>query len=147
MKKVLTIALAVLLTLPAFSQITVTKQSQDSVKDMTISMQWTWLYHKDNMYFIHMKSTNQFDSPILLFLGDKKEGIIQTLSDLEQLGNTMTTKESLKIKDAGGKPFTVRLAKELGVKVFHFYTEDRAGFGYLQVSKIKDVIDYVCYNL
>lgn len=96
------------------------------------------LYQSNDIYYIYMKSTNQFDDVELMYIGDSKESAVQTLKDLETLFNNTPKGDMVYITDHRKKKISLYKSFK---KQFHVSFEYQAGIRCLGLDNVKDFIE------
>lgn len=77
------------LTLGASAQISKVK-TQDAVKTITkFRTGLCSLNEHNDIYYLGLKSTNKFDDPVIVYLGEGQDSALQTLKDLLELHGSM----------------------------------------------------------
>lgn len=121
------------------AQLNVTNKPEKPVKvcHSNTMMGTAELYQSNGLYYIYMKSTNQFDDVELMFIGDSKESALQTLKDLESLFDNTSKGDMVTITDHRNKK--IRLYKSFK-KQFQVSFEYQAGIRCLGLDNVKDFI-------
>ena len=77
-----------------------------------------------NVYYIGTTTTNRFDDPFILYIGEDKDSAIQTLKDLINLCGNMEENTSL-IIDNGGRECRITPG---AMGTLYFHSDYHAGF-------------------
>ncbi len=140
MKKLIIVALALVLSLPSFAQLNVKKSVVGKpVEECVISMQWAWIYLHNNSHWLVLKSSNQFDDWYWIRLGTTKAQCVETANQLKELAETITDTDVYYIDNGQGEQFRVTQYKALGIDGLWFAADGRAGGGNIQMPYIKKV--------
>lgn len=141
MKRVISIIVMMLISIGAFAQISSVK-TQDSIKTITrFRGGHCSLNVQGDIYYISLISTNRFDSPTFVYLGEGKDSAIQTLKDLQELHASMEKGDfaDFSIK-AMGKEFNYKVTKFDRFN-FSFYDVGAAGSVYFATTEMKTLIN------
>lgn len=128
------------LTLGASAQISnvKTKEAVKTVARFRVGLCSLQLY--ENIYDLALKSSNKFDDPVIVYLGEGKESTLQTLNDLIELHKSMkkgeTAEFTITIK---GKDFNYRVSKYDALN-FNFTNVGAAGNVFFATTEMKTLI-------
>jgi hypothetical protein len=87
----------------------------------------------DGDFFLVLTTSNQFDKPMLLKLGDNKESALLSLNDLLDLADSLQGTEMQSIDNGYEKELTI--SKSMGSLAFQ--ARGYAGIAYLSAGEIK----------
>lgn len=149
MKKILSIIVVlVALTGIANAQITIKKSAVGRpVQVATLSQAWSWLYKVDDMYFIGMKSDNQFETWFWMSLGKTKDECLESLSSLLELCDTITDEDAYDIDNGIGEKLSVTKYKAMGMNGLKFRDDSHVGFGYILPANLTKAQKWIQKNL
>lgn len=135
MKRVVCIAVLVLVCLSAHAQLTIKEKTSKIETLATIGMGIgkTSLNCQDNQYFIATNTTNRFDEPFILEIGNGKDSAISTLQDLINLFGNIEDGASI-IIDNGGEDCTIHPASS---HYIHLYMHKYAGHAVLSKNTLR----------
>lgn len=91
-----------------------------------------------NEYFFVLNTTNQYDKPITIFLGDKaqaKASLSQLLNELFEIGKSHT------LVDSVGKPFTATCTKTFGAEGYAIFRDGYAGNAFIRLKQISEMLE------
>lgn len=139
MKKIIIAVLALLSIGVAEAQLQVTHLPKAETVCKPFSNMWLKkdMMNGEMQYYIVGSTTNQFDKPILLFLGnlDKaKTSLSQLLTDLYIVG------EQYELIDSCGVKFWAYAQNEFGTKRYAIKQNGYAGYMYLPLSGIRKML-------
>lgn len=126
MKKIIIAAIAALLCLPSFAQLNVQSSRKATQTIATLRAGTVKVCAAEKFIYFTLPSTNQFDGPGMFVLGTDKDSAIATLDDLIQLVQTGEIGSSVEAQN-GPKTCTIRVDKQIGVRVLYFDFPDHAG--------------------
>ena len=115
------------------------QQQQGPQKLKTIIMSQSWLYKTTYGYEIWMITSNKFDSYNTLFLGETEESALLTLKDLKGL---IENKVSGTVVQQYDGDVYLMYRNELGVKQLQIKTKKNAGYSWLSLGNINDLMKY-----
>lgn len=149
MKKILSVIVALVAFAGiANAQVNITKSEHSRAKQMTtLAMSWSWIYQADDLYFIVMKSDNQFDDSFWLSLGSTKDECIETILDLIDLAKDITEDDWFNVDNGVGEVFDVSLYKIIGVRGLQFHGDDYAGSAYITAQNLNKALKWIESNL
>lgn len=126
MKKMILAALAALVCVSAAAQLNVKKKQAAIETIATLRTGAVRLIARDSLICVSLPSDNQFDGPQVFYLGKGVDSAIETLDDLVQLVQEGEVGSSVEV-DQAGKTVTVRVGKQVGVRVLYFNFPMQAG--------------------
>lgn len=140
MKKTLLLIIAMLLSLGASAQISNVK-THDAIRTIARFRSGLCSLNADgDIYYLALNSTNRFDDPVLVYLGEGRDSAIQTLVDLQMLHKSMGKKSfaefTIKVKGIE-KVYKVMKADK---NFFSFYDIGAAGSVYLSMKEVKPLM-------
>ena len=94
------------------------------------------LAERSGIYFLILRSSNQFDKPFLLYLGEGKSAATQTLQDLQSVCDSIDESETMTI-DNRGKDVRIRRGQEDSI-VFH--TDGFAGSMFITKAELNELL-------
>lgn len=141
MKKLLFAVLAFLAIGTASAQIKVVDSSKPIYviygPSAGVSLKYTYI-GETREYYLQLTTTNQFDDPIYIFLGDRdnaRESLETMLNKLWQLD------KMYELEDSVSRPFKLMCANTLGAKGFYVTTSEHAGHSYIRLSQIGKMLE------
>lgn len=141
MKKIILLTTALICLFPfiGHAQLNVTDKVGKPVKvcHSNTMMGTAELYQSNDIYYIYMKSTNQFDDVELMYIGDSKDSALQTLKDLVSLFDNTPNGDMVYITDHRKKKISLYKSFK---KQFHVSFEYQAGIRCLGLDNVKDFI-------
>ena len=94
-----------------------------------------------DVYYLGLISTNKYDDPSLVYLGEGKESAIQTLTDLIELNSSMAKKESASFSiNVKGREFKYHVIKYDKLN-FSFINFETAGNVFLASTEMKTCLN------
>lgn len=144
MKKTILLFAALLAMVPAFGQITLSKQEDGLVQAGVIAANWNWMYENkaDGTMFFVSKTNNQFDDLLWLKLGQDKQTCIESLRALVKLSETIAKDDVFFLEDQTGSKVTVTKYSVMGEKSLSLSDERHAGIVILNRSVLNKAIDW-----
>lgn len=140
MKKFLLLICFIAFPFIAQAQLNVTDKAEKPIKvcHSFTMMGNAELYQSGDVYYIYIRSTNQFDDIELMYIGDSQESALQTLQDLESLFKSTPKGEIVYINDHRGKK--ICLYKSLK-KQFQVSFRQQAGIRCLGLDNVTAFIN------
>lgn len=136
MKKLIIAAIAALVCVSAAAQLNVKKSRSATETIVTLRAGHVRLCAADSLIYFVLPSSNQFDDPQLFYLGKTADSAVETLDDLAALLADGDVGSSVDV-DQRGRTVTIRVEKQLGVRVLYFDFPKCAGL----VSTSKGELD------
>jgi hypothetical protein len=136
MKKILLMVIALMTLVPmADAQIKKTGETKtetiSSLRTGVVSLKLS-----KGMYYLTLRTTKQFDDPMILKLGDSKESAIQSLNDLIDILDSLQGNATQYIDNGFGKEF--RLFKMMGA--LYIDADGYAGNGNISKGELNKLI-------
>ena len=103
MKKLILLIMVSLLPMVCNAQLNVTSTSEKMVTLASGRMGNISMVKMGDFYFMHISSSNQFETPQSFYLGDSAESCKKTLNDLLGLIDTMGKDERVQVDNKGKK--------------------------------------------
>lgn len=129
----------------ANAQLNITSRSEKPVKicqSKTLMGNADLYKSSEDIYYIYINSSNQFDNVALFVIGNSRESALQTLTDLERLFETTKKGDSVRITDHAKQK--IHLYKALK-KQFHISFEVQAGIRCLGLDNVQAFIDALSF--
>lgn len=126
MKKAIIAAIAALVCVSAAAQLNVRKTRSATETIATLRTGTVRLCARDSIIYFSLPSTNQFDNPGVFYLGKNSASAIETLDDLVGLLADGEVGSSVEVGQPGGT-VTIRVDKQIGVRVLYFDFPGQAG--------------------
>ena len=141
MKKIILLTTALICLFPfiGHAQLTVTDKVGKPVKvcHSNTMMGTAELYQSNDIYYIYMKSTNQFDDVEFMYIGDSKDSALLTLKDIVSLFDNTPKGDTIYITDYRKKKISLYKSFK---KQFYVSFEYQAGIRCLSLDNVKDFI-------
>lgn len=121
------------------AQLNVTQQVEKMEKVSSSRMGMVSLNRQGDLFYIGMPTTNQFDDPIILYLGEGKESAVKTLEDLVALQGTIEKGSPVIIKNGS---HSCTISRGMG-GTLAFDQEGHAGYGELAKAELQKFLKAV----
>lgn len=114
MKKIIIAIISAMILMPTMADAQIQKTGKVTTKTLaSVRMGFVSLRMLEpSTYYLAMQTTNQFDDPMLLKLGENKESAVQSLNDLIDILDSLTGDATQYINNGFGKE--LRLWKLMG---------------------------------
>ena len=90
-------------------------------------------------YYIQLRTSNQFDKPMLLLLGNKTK----TIQSLEGLLNGFELDKTSTMREGTGKEFIAIGASILGADGYYIKMSGYAGYAYIRLSDFRKMLKVI----
>ena len=139
MKKFLLILVAVLCATSASAQFKVEQQQKMPEVVWQDGFRWVALYEQDlengeYYYMIGLRTSNQFDDKLLIYLGKREKAkatLLQLQNDLYERGKTYN------LSDDKGESFT-QICQPFNM--YHIYKSGYAGYGFIKRGQLPKIL-------
>ena len=138
MKKIIIaiISAMILMSTMADAQIQVKKQPKiETIK--SLRMGYVDLCKSEDIYFLALRSDNQFDKPYFILLGDGKEAAIESLNSLVEVASTITKDDSFEFNDGRNDFYIYR---GLFKSEVWFKSKGHAGYGKTSTAELNSLL-------
>lgn len=141
MKRILITLAAILMAIPAFAQLNVTRKT-DNKQIGTVRTGIIRVFQSSSGFAMALTTDNQFDEAQVFFLGADKDSAKATLDDMVALideGSEETTEV-----DTGTGKCLLKVTKQLGVKILSFSFYGAAGTQSMskgELNKVKAIVE------
>ena len=138
MKKIIIAIISAMILMPtmADAQIQVKKQPKiETIK--SLRMGYVDLCKSEEIYFLSLRSDNQFDDPYFILLGEGKEAAIESINSLIEVASTITKEDSFEFND-GRKDFYILRGMFKG-EVW-FKADGYAGYGKTSTMELSNLL-------
>lgn len=147
MKKIVTILAALLLlSVSASAQLSIGGKSEGSKRLATLQAEWVWLYQSSGHYYYVSATTNQFDDPIWLDLGQTREEAAGTIQSLRDALADAKKGDQIEITSEG-QTFALGCDVVLGTRCFWIHARKTrktyAGMGQMTDASLRKGYNYL----
>lgn len=143
MKKYLFLLVSLLIAIPASAQLNV--KAKSSIKPIgSVRTGIINVFQADSLFYISLKTDNNYDDPGIFDLGKGKDAAFATLDDMVKILNDGEPGEAYQVDGGHGRTCTLVVAKQLGVRILKFSFPECAGSQSMskgELEKVKDIID------
>lgn len=138
MKRILLIIALAILPMVCHAQLNVTRKVEKMEKLSSARLGLVSLNRQGDLFYIGLPTTNQYDDPFILYLGDGQESAMKTLEDLIGLHSTIEKGSPIVIKN-GKHECTI----SKGVGTLNLNQEGFAGYGELAKTELQKFLKVV----
>lgn len=143
MKKVLVALVLMTMSFASFAQLNIQSKNEKVEIVGTLRSTYAYLGRQGGMYFLRIRTDNQFDNGCNFVLGKDVLSSVRTLNDLYELTQTLENNASVNATDADGTEVLIVRKTMLGQPYLIFKMEDCAGSSnitYKELERAKEMI-------
>lgn len=145
MKKIIIIALMAMFAMPTMAQIRISTQKTELEVVTKFSGGMRKLYYTaDTGYCLSLTTSNQFDDPFLIYIGETKQEAIESLDSFSYLIDNLKKGDNTSFTDLSGREISVSFDLFMGGKLLWFSADGYAGQSSIipkEITKIKEAIE------
>lgn len=143
MKKLLFIAIMVMLALPSMAQIKVGQKSEKIETLYKFRGGTQFLKKQGPEFYFALNTSNRFDDYFIISLGNSPAEAVVTAQSIYDLALSLDNGETVPISDIAGREMVTHAQKAMGAWVIYFDAEGYAGTASLMKGELEKVIKFL----
>ena len=143
MKKFILCILCAIAVIPAFAQLNVKSQNERVETVGSLRSGYASLKKQGTMYFLGIRSSNQFDDDAVFVLGKTAESAALTAGDLVGLCDSLKNGESVDVQDALGQNALIMKKSMFGAPYLDIKTERNAGTSNITKPELQKAVQLI----
>ena len=143
MKKIIIAIISAMILLPTIAEAQIQVKKQPKIETIkSLRMGYVDLCKSDDIYFLSLRSDNQFDNPYFILLGKGKEAAIESLNSLVEVASTITKDDSFEFNDGRNDFYIFRGAFKGEV---WFKAKGYAGYGKTSKAELNQLLESILF--